>query len=166
MLLHVMFIYKFNGENSAEIHRLLWLHIYGSWCSIVSELCCWQLNNCEGYGVELIMSCVTATPPAYHPHPHRLVGQDCLSGVSRIVIERVQHPQTVVQWVPSCHVESSVLCILLGTNYFIIHYTHMSKHFQNTKLSAGKWTIFSLMCGFLFCCKLKEGSQVTQQSMH
>jgi len=74
----------------------------------------WQLYNCEGYCVELIMSCVTATPPTHHPHPHRLVGQDCVAGVSRIVIDRVQQPQTPVQ-----SVVQRFVCL---TSYVIILY--------------------------------------------
>jgi len=58
----------------------------------------WQLNNCVGYGVEVIMSCVTATSPTYYAHPHRLVGQDCSAGVARIRIDRVQQQQAFVQW--------------------------------------------------------------------
>ena len=60
------------------------------------------------------MSCVTATPPTHHPHPHRLVGQDCVAGVSRIVIDRVQQPQTPVQ-----SVVQRFVCL---TSYVIILY--------------------------------------------
>ena len=56
-----------------------------------------QLSNCEGYMMEVIMSCVTATPPAYHAHPHRLVGQDCELGVAKVMIDRVQQQHTAVQ---------------------------------------------------------------------
>jgi len=60
------------------------------------------------------MSCVTATPPTHHPHPHRLVGQDCVAGVCRIVIDRVQQPQTPVQ-----SVVQRFVCL---TSYIIILY--------------------------------------------